>query len=260
MLTEFRIELGRIMEAWPDTHAAEEASDLLFEHDAPELSIEEARDRVERAEGLLKAAGRPAELYEACLLLTEVWEGHFDSDEIVSRAEELLSSLGRDRGEELISGETEARTLQAEVELLHEEVLRGGALLSREKADSIADRLSAVAKRSGGGTLLARRIEKYVADLAQSFEGPPHMGVRLDHRFPGPGVRIARVEANTGAAKAGLATGDVILKFGGATLSSVNDLTKALAERKSGETVLVEVRRVTGEVEVLELPLGRRLR
>ncbi len=260
MLTELRIELGRIVAAYPDTEAAEEASELLFMNDVPELPVEVARDHVERAESLLKATGRPAELYEAWLLLVEIREGYFGSDEISARADELLSSLQRDREKDLISAGIEARALRAETDLLQREALRGGSLLSREKADEITARLNDVAKRSGGDTALARQIATYVAELARSFAGRPLVGVRLDHRFPGPGARVASVDPGTGAAKAGLVPGDVVLKLGGIALLSFNDFTKALAEKGPGEKVEVEVQRATGEIESLEMVLGRRLR
>jgi S1-C subfamily serine protease len=137
--------------------------------------------------------------------------------------------------------------------------MRGGSLLPREKADEIMARLSDIAERSGEETVLARRIAAYVAELAKSFDGRPLVGVRFDSRFPGPGARLAHVDTGTGAEKAGLQPGDVVLEFGGTALASFNDFMKALAGRRPGETVEVEVRRATGETETLELTLGRRL-
>jgi len=259
-LTEFRIELGRIVAAYPGTFAAEEASDLRFLHDVPEIPVGAARDRVERAESRLKASRRPTDLYEAWLLLMEVRDGYFGSDEISARADKLLSSLQEDRAKELISAETEARSLREETDLLQREVLRGGSLLPREKADEIMARLNDIAKRSGADSVLARRIAAYVAELARSFDGRPLVGVRFDSLFPGPGARLTQVDIGTGAAKAGLVPGDVVLKLGGTALSSFSDFVKALADKSPGEKVELEVRRATGEVELLQLPLGRRLR
>ena len=260
MITEFRIELRRIVEAFPDTYAAGEASDLLTVHDAPELTALAARERVERAERLLKAEGRPTELYEAWLLLLEVRDGYAEADEISARVGELLSTHLADRQKDLVSAESLARALREESELLKAEAARGGSLMSREKADEIGARLNDVAKRSGKDTVLAAQIAAYVSDLARSFDGTPLIGVRLDPQFPGPGARIARVDVGTGASKAGLAPGDVILTIGGTALANINDFTKALAAHKPGEKVEVDDRRATGEVETLELPLGRRLR
>ena len=78
MHVEFRIELDRIVAAHPDTHAAEEADDLLFEHEVPEIPVTAAREHLERAERLLKTTGRPAELYEAWLLLDLSGEAQVD--------------------------------------------------------------------------------------------------------------------------------------------------------------------------------------
>ena len=209
---------------------------------------------------MLKATDGKGRLYEAWLLLVEVREGYPWADEITARVDELLSSLQKDRAKDLISGETEARALREEAERLKDEVLRGGSLLPREKADEVMARLKGVAERSGEETLLARGIATYVATLSRSFEGGPQVGVRLDPRFPGPGVRIARVDPGTGAAIAGLLPGDVVLKFGGTALSGANDFTKAIAGRKPGEEVKVEVRRADADVVTLELLLGRRMR
>ncbi len=260
MLTEFRRDLGRIAAAWPDTPAGEEAAGLLFVYDVPEISVEAARDRIESAKRLLSTAARPAELYEAFMLLLEVREGYPHSDEISNRADELLSTLEKDRGKELIAGETEAISLREETDLLFSEVQRGGSLLAREQADDIIARLHDVADRSGGNTTLAGRIKTFVANLEKSFGGEPRLGIRFAPRFPGPGARIAKVDPGTGAAKAGLAPGDVILKLGGTTINGLDDLRKALCERKPGEKVEIEVRRVTGQVSNLELLLGRRMR
>ena len=86
------------------------------------------------------------------------------------------------------------------------------------------------------------------------------MGVRFDNQFPGPGARLAQVDAGTGASMAGLVSGDVVLTLDGTALTSFRDFGKALADKSPGEKVKVEVRRATGEVEILELILGRRLR
>ena len=260
MTVEFRIQLARIVEDWPDTYAAEESRDLLFVHDVPALSADEARDRVERAARLLEATGRPAELYEAWLLLAELRAGYFESDEISRRAEGLFSSIEGGRAKDLVFAEAQVRALREEAETLYEEVEKGGSLLSLEKANDIMARLKQVAERSGGETLLARRIATYIEELAAGFEGAPRVGVRLDPAFPGPGVRIALVENDTGAASAGLKPGDVILKFGETELSALNDFTKTIAARKPGEVVRIEVRRADGEVLALDLPLGRRPR
>jgi PDZ domain len=260
MHVEFRIELDRIVTTYPDTHAADEAGYLLIMHDVPELSAEAARDRVERAARMLGAAGRPAELYEAWMLLVEVRDGYYDSDEVSTRAEELLSTLRKDRSKEFAAAETEARALRAEADILQTHVRGEGSLLSRKKADEIMVRLKDVAKRSGGDTVLAGRITAYIEELAESFEGTPLVGVRLDYRFPGPGVRIVRVDSGTGAAKAGLLSGDIVLRIAKTALAGPNDLSKALTGKKPGETVKIEVRRASGEIEALDLPLGRRLR
>jgi PDZ domain len=259
-LVELRIELEKIVATWPDTFAAEEAGELLFLHDVPDIPVEAARERIARAEQWAEAACRPAELYEAWLNLLEVREGYLGSDDLSARADELLSSIRKNRATELLAAAAEAAALREEAELLKREALLGGSLLPRKKADEIMARLGDVAKRSGEDTVLARRIAAYVAELAGSFEGRPLVGVRFDAAFKGPGARLVTVDAGTGAAKAGLAPGDVVLKVGETALASHLDFVKALAGKGPGETITVEALRASGETEVLELTLGRRPR
>jgi hypothetical protein len=260
MHAELQLELARILESYPDTYAAEEALRLQLAHDIPELTVEAARERVERAERLMKSGRRPAELHEARLLLFEVEEGYLGTDEVWDRAETLHATLRKDRGQELIAAEAEARDLKEAADRLVLEADRAGALLSREKANEIIAKLGDLAKRSGEETALARRILATVKEIEQSFEGTPRMGVGLDPRFRGPGVRILRVYAGTGAEKAGIVPGDVVMKLDGVTLSSLDAFTKAVSSRKAGEVLKAEVKRSSGEVVVLEVLLGRRLR
>jgi hypothetical protein len=260
MHLEFRLALERIAEAHPDTHAADEAYDLLFAHDVPELSLDAARTRVETAARLLqpKRKSRPAELYEAWLLLGEVREGYLGTDEVSARADEMFSALSEKHPEELLAAEKGVRALRREAERLQGEVQRGGSLLKRAAANDLMAGLDEIAKKAGD-TLLGRQIASFVAELRKSFDGTPRVGVRFDPRHAGPGVRIGYVFPGTGAAKAGLAPGDVFLALGGVKIGDRNDFLRALADRKPGETVDVEVRWTSGKVETIRITLGRQL-
>ena len=82
------------------------------------------------------------------------------------------------------------------------------------------------------------------ADLAAYF------GVRA-----GAGVLVTRVTDVGGAAKAGIKAGDVILRVEDRDVETVRDLRLALADRASGDSVLVLVRRSNDERQ-LRVELG----
>jgi len=72
----------------------------------------------------------------------------------------------------------------------------------------------------------------------------------------GSGVYVQSVTAGGPAAKAGLASGDVILAVNGHSTTTVDDLTSALSELKPGTTVKVAVVTQHGTHKTLQLTLG----
>jgi putative serine protease PepD len=69
------------------------------------------------------------------------------------------------------------------------------------------------------------------------------------------GAQITTVVKGSPAAKAGLRVGDIVTGFGGTAIKSADDLTAAVFNSKSGETVSVTVRR-HGSTKTLHLTLG----
>ena len=63
------------------------------------------------------------------------------------------------------------------------------------------------------------------------------LGVSVDGRSESDGVRIGSVIAGTGAERAGLRGGDVIVRMGDAGLSRFEDLRRAIADRRPGDAV-----------------------
>jgi S1-C subfamily serine protease len=61
------------------------------------------------------------------------------------------------------------------------------------------------------------------------------------------GVRISGVRPGSPAEKAGLKGGDVIVRFAGVNVRTLEDLTFALRGRRAGDQVQVVVRRDGGE-------------
>lgn len=69
--------------------------------------------------------------------------------------------------------------------------------------------------------------------------GSTVFGVLADGRARGDGVRIAGVVAGSAAAQAGLAEGDVIVRFAGVSVGSFEELRGAVRARRPGERVAV---------------------
>ena len=70
------------------------------------------------------------------------------------------------------------------------------------------------------------------------------------------GVRVGALLPDGPAAKADLKTGDVIVKWGGVSLSSVNNLLGAIAKQKPGDKVKLTIQRGEQTME-LEVTLGK---
>jgi hypothetical protein len=68
----------------------------------------------------------------------------------------------------------------------------------------------------------------------------PYFGIVPDFaESPAPGVRLGGVRPGSPAERAGLRTGDVILRFAGVTVRTLDDLTFALRQKRPGDVVEV---------------------
>jgi hypothetical protein len=86
--------------------------------------------------------------------------------------------------------------------------------------------------------------------------GMAYLGVIPDYSASAKGLRVSEVAENSPAAKAGLKTGDVIVRIGESTVSDIQSLASGLRRHKPGDMVKVVVRR--GEEDVLvDVTLGR---
>jgi len=92
-----------------------------------------------------------------------------------------------------------------------------------------------------------------------SVGGPPAMGGGGDRPYFGsipdfaqsePGYAISGVTKDSPAAKAGLAGGDIILRFGESKIGGLEDFDSALRKYKAGDKVKVLVKRDGKEVEL----------
>ena len=78
------------------------------------------------------------------------------------------------------------------------------------------------------------------------------MGVMPDYTFDGLGMRIDGVTENKPAFKAGLKTGDIVIKIGEFIIKDLQTYMKALSKYEKGQTTTIEVIR-NGELKVFNL-------
>lgn len=90
--------------------------------------------------------------------------------------------------------------------------------------------------------------------LALTPELRTHFGAKADE-----GVMVSKVEAGSPAEKAGLAVGDIIIRFDGRPVSSTFGLTVAVRAKKKGDKVNLDVLR-GGRNKSLSAVLGERER
>jgi membrane-associated protease RseP (regulator of RpoE activity) len=106
-------------------------------------------------------------------------------------------------------------------------------------------------------TTLAYRVVRALADQDQRpafvrvLGGPPRAGAGAAGygpyfgavpdfgESPRPGVRLGGVRPGSPADRAGLRTGDVIVRFAGVTVRTLDDLAFALRSRRAGEAIEV---------------------
>lgn len=80
-----------------------------------------------------------------------------------------------------------------------------------------------------------------------------HLGIMADFEYRGEGVRIANVQPEYGAAKAGLRAGDLILSVNDRDISGLQELKNALSGKNPGDKVTLRIESAGKErdVEVL---------
>lgn len=94
--------------------------------------------------------------------------------------------------------------------------------------------------------------DRNLRDTDQAF-----LGVVGTAKFVGPGVKIEDLAPDSGAAKAGLKPGNIILKIGERTISGVLELRNALVGMSPGTTITLLVRN-EDEEKTFEVLLGSR--
>jgi S1-C subfamily serine protease len=75
------------------------------------------------------------------------------------------------------------------------------------------------------------------------------LGIMPDYTFAGTGVRVDGVSDGRPAQKAGLVTGDVILRLGDFNVTSLENYMEALGKFKKGDTAIVKFKRGSETME-----------
>lgn len=109
----------------------------------------------------------------------------------------------------------------------------------------------------------------YIHDVKEAYDAmkegafiprppAPFMGIGANKKWPDkPGLEIGNVVTGSGAQKAGLQIGDVILQVNGTDMNELDDLLKIIGEHKVGDTLKVKILRGENE-RVVEVTLGAR--
>jgi putative serine protease PepD len=85
-----------------------------------------------------------------------------------------------------------------------------------------------------------------------------YLGVQSEERTTGPGGYVASVVPGAPAADAGLRVGDVIVRVAGEPILTPEDISLAIAGRKPGDEIEIEVERAGGGRDTLKVSLGTR--
>ncbi|MEQ8747026.1 trypsin-like peptidase domain-containing protein [Pyruvatibacter sp.] len=96
----------------------------------------------------------------------------------------------------------------------------------------------------------------YLGLGVQTIELPKQLVRELNRKSPGA-VRVAQMEIGTPGAQAGLAPGDIILKFDGEHISGVDDLHRMLTADRLGKKTRLEVYRDGTVLSLTAVPGGR---
>lgn len=90
-------------------------------------------------------------------------------------------------------------------------------------------------------------------------EDAPKMGIQVEDRADGDGVRVTKVTAGSNAEKSGIILDDVLIAFNETTIGSVEDLTRAINGARSDKEVNIKIKR-NGKQQTLKMKMPQLLR
>jgi putative serine protease PepD len=180
-----------------------------------------------------------------------------------SVTEGIISALGRTQTED--TGATLANTVQTSAAINPGN--SGGALVDLNSQVVGMNTLAAGSPNGGlaagiGFAIPSNTIKDIASQLATHGRvinsHRPFIGINAA-TLPTGGILVTKVYAGSGAAKAGLRAGDVIVSVDGTPTPTLDALAQVLASHRPGETVKVTVsgkRKTTLTVTLGELPVG----
>ncbi len=166
----------------------------------------------------------------------------------------IVSGLARLRGDAFTHS---ARTSYANV---------GGALVDLEgKLLGVCVRHNNRARQGqSSGVAFGARFDRILSNYANMAAGnsipsrpTAFLGIGPDPRFPGPGVKIARIVEETAALRVGLKAGDVIKIFNSVELMDFSHLVEEIQKLEIGAEIVITVVRGDAEKD-FQVKLGKR--
>ena len=111
--------------------------------------------------------------------------------------------------------------------------------------------------RTEGTTPVYRLLAFGFDEVIRTFDGSVRRlrcSVRIDGFRVDRGVLVTEVEDGGPADEAGLEKGDLIVAYGSAPVSTIDDLHRVLTEKEVGRRALITVFRNGGRVEISVVP------
>jgi S1-C subfamily serine protease len=234
--------------------------------DIPLLRPEE-REAVDAQADRFNKALEPA-LAEAAKSTVRVWSGKFrlaygtvigEGDKVLTKWSEIARF--RDRTLLVQTGDNQSR--RATITEVHEKddlailTLDGGKLTPvRWAARELPLGTFLIAAQPTGKSAafgVVSVLERNLRDTDQAF-----IGVAGALGFDGPGVKVEHVTEGSGAAKAGLKKGEIILQIGERPLSGMMELRNAVSAAAPGDSIQLTVKNAKGGQRVIDVVLGNR--
>lgn len=136
---------------------------------------------------------------------------------------------------------------------LHADYHRPSDTWDRINAEGLAA-VTTLAARVVSAAAAAPVAPQYVA-IAAPRPRSARFGIVADLAVPEPGVRVARVQSGSPAERCGVQPGDLIVRFAGVDVKSLEDLHAALRGRKPGDRIHVVLLR-EGQTRSVEATLA----